>query len=623
MKNKIFSKNLGLFAKRFFLIFIFYQFIRVGFFSYNQAILDPFSWDNFIGGVRFDLAALGYINIVFALLHLFPGSFQNNKIYQNVLFYSFYLVNIVFLCLNYVDFEYFKFIGRRSTYAFITASGMENELPGLLKSFIMEFWWIPIFMFTTPIVFFVLYRKINYRIKKASFSFAGLITSLVVAAILLVCGRGGLQPKPIRLVDAATYGGLKNSALVLNTPFSVLKTLNKGAGVKQSNYFDKQQLDQIFSPVVSFDYDTIKKKNVVLLIIESMGREHMYTGLTPFLDSLSNNSYFFENGFANGKLSIDAVPSSVSSIPALMDQTYISSSFALNDVYSLPKIFNELGYQTSFFHGAFNGSQNFDQFANVAGFQSYYGKDQYQGPEAFDGTWGIFDEEFMQFASSTMTSYDKPFFATIFTISSHNPYTIPQRYKDKFPKGSYAIDESIAYADYALKEFFAHAKKQPWYDDTLFILTADHTSSGRKEPNWNSNVGKFRIPILFFNPSDPELPVAKVEKNFQQIDILPSVLDYLHIDTKIVTYGKSYLSDQDFVISYLDNIYNYIEADYYLAFDGQNVMGLYNWKQDPALTTNIAQQNPQIAAKMERFLKAYIQSFNYRIQNNLLSDTKN
>src|SRR5690554_8103416 len=100
----------------------------------------------------------------------------------------------------------------------------------------------------------------------------------------------------------------------------------------------------------------------------------------------------------------------------------------------MPKILKKNGFHTFFFHGAFNGSQNFDQYAAVAGFDRYYGKNEYKGPESFDGKWGVFDEDFLQFFAKEITTFNQPFFTTLFTISSHAPFTIPEKYKGKFPK---------------------------------------------------------------------------------------------------------------------------------------------------------------------------------------------
>ncbi|MEG0187689.1 MAG: LTA synthase family protein, partial [Algoriella sp.] len=408
------------------------------------------------------------------------------------------------------------------------------------------------------------------------------------------------------------------SALVLNTPFTVLKTLNKNESLKQTVYYKEDIANKIFNPIQTFSYKNTNKKNVVILILESFGRENIQRGQTPFLDSLITKSYYFENGFANGKLSIDAVPSIISSVPSLMNKSFISSSYALNSVYGLPKVLKDNGYSTSFFHGAFNGSQNFDQYSNVAGFERYYGKNEYVGPASFDGKWGVFDEDFLQFFTHKLSDFKQPFFSTLFTISSHPPFTIPEKYKGKFPKGTTEIHESIAYSDFALEKFFKSAEKKAWYKNTIFVITADHTSSSGAEEVYKNNVGKFRIPIMFYVPNDPTM-VGKSSKNFQQIDILPSLMDYLQLNGKIISYGKSYKSDKDFVVNYLDNIYNLNKGDYYMAFDGTKSLALYNWKTDPLLKENLINKDKIKTQEMESFMKAYIQSFNKRVSKNQLT----
>lgn len=612
------TKNtLTLFIQRFLLLVVIYQLIRVGFYLYNQSFFPEISSNVFIGGLIFDLSVLGYINILFAIFHLIPGKFQTKKMYQNSLFISFFLVNGIFICLNFIDYEYFRFVGRRSSFSMITAEGMTNEIGGLIASYFVDYWKIPLFITLTFIIFWLGLKQIKYRNVKTSSNFVSIASLLFMVILLFTAGRG-IDRKPLRIVDASEYGPIGTSALVLNTPFTVMKTLSKKNNLKEVHFFDDKQAERIFNPIQSFSYENSNKKNVVLLILESFGRENIQRGQTPFLDSLIQKSYFFENGFANGKLSIDAVPSTLSSVPSLMNKSFISSCYAVNNVYGLPKILKDNGYNTSFFHGAFNGSQNFDQYADVAGFDRYYGKNEYKGPESFDGKWGVFDEDFLQFFAKELTTFKQPFFTTLFTISSHAPFTIPEKYKGKFPKGSTEIHESIAYTDYALKRFFESAEKKPWFNNTIFVITSDHTSSTGEEPKYKNNVGKFRIPIMFFVPGD-ETMIATNEKNFQQIDILPSLVDYLQLNTKLVSYGKSYKSNQDFVVNYLDNIYNLEMGDYYLAFDGTKTIGLYNWKKDPLLKTNLVRKQPKTKNKMERFIKAYIQSFNHRVSKNQLT----
>lgn len=614
------AKNtLTLFLQRLFLTLLFYQSIRIGFYFYNQSFFTDIDYSVFLGGLLFDLSVIGYVNLLFAILHLYPSKIQENKRYHKILFYTFFIVNGIFMCLNFVDYEYFRFVGRRSSFSMITAEGMSNEIGGLIQSYFVDYWQIPLLIGVTLLFYYFLLKTIKFQsIKKIPISYS-ILSLLGVVLILFLMGRG-VGRKPISVVDASNYGPIGTSALVLNTPFMVMKTLNKKESLKEIKYFKDEEAERIFSPIQSFSHQKPNKKNVVVIILESFGRENIQRGQTPFLDSLITKSYFFENGFANGKLSIDAVPSTISSIPSLMNKSLISSNYSLNNINGLPKILKENGYATSFFHGAFNGSQNFDQYANVAGFDQYYGKNEYEGPASFDGKWGVFDEDFLQFFSKKLTTFKQPFFSTLFTISSHAPFIIPEKYKGKFPKGTTEIHESIAYSDHALKKFFEAAKKTPWYNNTIFVLTADHTSSTGEESIYKNNVGKFRIPILFFAPNDEKM-VYKSTKNFQQIDILPSLIDYLQLNTKILTYGKSYQSDKDFVVNYIDNLYNLEIGDYYLAFDGTKSLGLFNWKADPLLKNNLINKELKIKNEMEKFLKAYIQSFNHRMSQNKLTLT--
>ena len=616
------NQNVILFLKRFILILVTYQLSRILFFFMNMELFERFTFDIFIGGVLFDLAVISYINFIFLFFHVIPGNFKYKTVYQTILKIAFYAVNLLFISTNFVDIIYYRFTGRRSTFALITARGMENDTIRLIPSFLKDFWYVGVLFLITSFILWKLIPNpkdtiVIHRLTKKDYFKKYSYVIVLLLAILLI-GRGGFRKKPIRIVDAVEYGEVNNAGLVLNTPFSILKTLFKKEDIESTHYFESKELSKTYNPIISIKSDQAPlRKNVVIIILESFGSENVGRGQTPFLDSLITKSCYFKNGFANGKVSIDAVPSIISSIPSLMNNSFISSSFALNKVHSLPKIFKEQGYGTSFFHGAFNGSQNFDEYAKVAGFDEYYGKNEYVGKESFDGKWGIFDEDFLQFYANKLSTFKKPFFSSVFTISSHVPYVIPEKYKNKFPKGTTDIHESVAYADYSLRKFFETAKKQDWYKNTLFVLSADHTSSSGDNEIDKTNIGKFRIPILFFDPSNPELAGVN-EKNFQQIDIMPSILDYLHIKTDMVSFGKSYKSKENFVVYYLQGTYHYIQDDYYIAFSDNKVIGLYNWKKDVLLKNNLVQIDKPRVQKAEKFIKTYIQSFNERVTNNQL-----
>jgi len=626
MKN--YTKSVILLLKRLSYLTISYSLVRLLFLIFQWNSFQNLSPLNFIGGIRFDLSVIFYTNILVIIGHTVPGNFKYTKSYQKVLKGMFYITNILFLITNFVDFIYYDFTGKRSTYGLITASGMQQEISGLLPSFMKQFWYVFILGFLFMYLFWKLIPKQSFTSNFSSSKttiFKQVSIFLIAISSCILIGRGGTQRKPIRRVDAIKYAPSKNTPIVLNTPFCILKTIGKKKELKPLKYYSKEKLNTLYSPIKNFkDSIPFNKKNVVVIILESFGDENISysspkTGNTPFLDSLIQKSLYFKNGFANGRVSIDAVPSVISGIPSVFGSPYISSTYAFNDINSFPKILKKEGYHTSFFHGAFNGSQNFDQYAKIAGFDDYYGKDEYpiDTPEVQDGKWGIFDEEFLDLFGEKLTTFKEPFFTSVFTISSHIPFTMPKKHQGKFDKGNTRFFETVGYTDYSLRKLFNYAKQQTWYNNTIFVITADHCSSAGKG-FYKSIIQEYSIPVLFFDPSNKNLQGVST-KNIQQIDILPSILDYLHYNKKIVSYGNSYKEKHNLVINYINNVYHAIIDDYYFIFDGNTVIELYNYKTDLLLKNNLIKTEKIISLELEKQIKAYLQSFNNNLINNSLT----
>jgi phosphoglycerol transferase MdoB-like AlkP superfamily enzyme len=343
----------------------------------------------------------------------------------------------------------------------------------------------------------------------------------------------------------------------------------------------------------------------------------VYQGFTPFLDSLIGQSLAFK-GFANGKQTIEGVPSVLTGLPNLMLGDFITSHFGSNKINSLASLLSQRGYSTSFFHGGKNGTMGFDDFTKAAGFASYYGLKEYNNEADFDGKWGIWDEKFLQFTAKKLNTFKQPFFASIFTLSSHHPYSIPPQYKGLFRKGNLPIQQAVMYSDFAIRKFFKTASKMPWYKNTLFVISADHTSEAWL-PQYRNRVGEFQIPILFFKPGS-DLKGIK-DKVVQQTDILPSVLDYLHYKGKFVAFGHSVFDStaSRFNVTFLNDSYQIIRGDYAMQSDGKSIRALYNYKNDPLLKLNLMQKEPIKSKEMETFLKAVIQQYNNRMINNKLT----
>ena len=295
-----YKKSNLLLLKRFLLVVLIYQLCRVLFFFMNLNSFGSFSFETFIGGLLFDFSAVAYLNIIFIIAHLIPGNFKYKNTYQNRLKIAFFSVNLLFIATNFIDIIYFRFTGRRSTFSLITAKGMEHEAIGLIPSFLTEFWYIGLLF----LVFGFLFWKLlpNFKLKSTiekltKKDFAKQFSILLFAiAVCLLVARGGFQKKPIKIVDAAGYGELGNSALILNTPFCILMTIAKKEDIEKTHYFEEKELLSICNPTIKLNPNKPKtKKNVVILILESFGDENVGRGCTPFLDSLISKSYYFKN----------------------------------------------------------------------------------------------------------------------------------------------------------------------------------------------------------------------------------------------------------------------------------------------------------------------------------------
>ncbi len=503
---------------------------------------------------------------------------------------------------------------------------MQQDLIRLIPVFFKDYWQIFFGFILLMMIFWKLIPdfKIKHSEEKVQNQYKNLLPYAVFilsAGLILVAGRGGLQRVPLKIVHAIQYTNhSENTALVLNTPFSILKTMSKKENLREAHFFSDEELAKQYRPIIDLENEgQMQKKNIVLIILESFGEENIFLEfdgkkLTPFLDSLTQNSLYFTNAYANGRKSIDAVPSTITSIPCLMEVSYISSPYSFNEIDGFNKILKKEGYHTAFFHGAFNGSQNFYQFSSIAGFDDYYGKEQYDRPGGEDGVWGIFDEEFLQFTNRKMSTFKEPFFASIFTISSHVPYTIPEKYKGKFSKGNRRIHESVAYADYALKKFFQSAQKEKWFQNSVFVITPDHTSGDDKtNPYYTNALGNYKIPLMIIDPSKPEIK-SHNPKLIEQIDILPEILNYLHYSGEIFSFGNDPSRNSGrMAVNFNEGLYHFIIDNYYVCFDGSSIVKVCDIDKDKLLKHNLKNYPKK---EFENKIKAYIQQYNNRILKN-------
>ncbi len=499
-------------------------------------------------GLWFDIITIALFFLPFIFLSLFPLNTGLEKIRKLILPVIFITTALIVFFFNAWDVAYFSYTEKRTSYDYLIYMLNNPETGSLAGDFILEFWWLLLFFFTSFIAMIYFYFKLKQP--ETSIKSVKSWSSLLIGITLtIVIGRGGIQLKPVGIIEATNYCSLENSPAVLNSAFTIIKTFDF-VGVDQKNFFHEKEANKIFNPIQKSHPQNIlnNSTNVVFVLFESFGT--MYCGpaspesYTPFLDSVLNESMYFDKAIANARTSMDAVPTVVSSIPTWMNESFILSSYSSNQFQGIPAILKEKGYESAFFHGASNGSMRFDAFASAAGFDKYFGRTEYNNDKHFDGNWGIEDHHFMSWSIDRMNEMKKPFFSMIFTLSSHHPYTIPKEYKNKVRKGPDPICATISYVDFAFEKFWKKAQKQPWFKNTLFIFCADHVGptnrADRTSLEWT-----YRIPIAFYH-AGRKLPKIKSGTPFQQVDILPTVLDLLNVQTNFFATGTSYFNKRKY-----------------------------------------------------------------------------
>jgi len=624
------KSNWILLVQRMLLLLFFYTLCRGLFllfnFSYFREVPVSALLADFFFGLRFDLSAIVISNLVFISLHVNPFPFFHHRYYQRVLKIIFILVNTPFLLFYCIDFGLFRFSAKHATGDLLKVMSFGEDFVNTVPLMIRDFWYMLLVFFILCFALVLAYNRISLHKRSSGSVPVGstrtmkIVNSLVAIVLIVIGFRGGIQYKPVSIISASRYGTAKDVALILNTPFTILKTIGK-VQLAEMNYYSTAEAEKI-SPVhhLHSPGDSFRNLNVVIIILESFGKEYIGSlnhgkGYTPFLDSLAGESLVFSNAFANGKRSIEGIPSIVAGIPSLMSDPFIASAYSGNSISSLASLLKRKGYLTAFYHGGTNGTMGFDNFTHLAGFDYYYGRKEYNNDQDFDGNWGIYDEPFLQRFAQQMDRMKEPFFTTVFTLSSHHPYSIPVELKNKFPFGTLPIHQSIGYADYSLKMFFETASKMKWFDHTLFVLTADHTALS-EYPFYQSKVGMYSIPIIFYR-HDSELKGSS-DITAQQIDILPSVLDYLHFDQSFFAFGESVFDSTTghFAVNYLNDTHQLISDDYSFTLDSQKNNFLYHYTSDSTLQHNVISADTLAAKKMERKLKAVIQNYNAALIHN-------
>ena len=676
ISNYVTSRPLFAVVCNLLLAYVVYQIARVAYLLDNWSYLaQGLTWELWKGGLVFDTSAILITNSVYIVLMLLPLHWKEHWAWWHkmckVLFVT---VNTVALALCLADAAYFPFTMRRTTTTVFNEFQNESNIAGIVLTETLRHWYFVVLAVVVAVGLWKLYKSSRPTSKphprregshrSGSLPFGGrlvgavgayyfeMLVSLAIIVPLSVAGiRGGFTTavRPITISNASQYVDRPiDAALVLNTPFAIYRTIGKDVFTVPQYFDSEEEMAAVYSPEhrptpnpsqgeesLNGNQNPLPSggagggSNVVILIVESFGREYIgtlnkdlengnYKGYTPCVDSIIGLSTTFQWSFCNGRKSIDGMPSILSGIPMFVEPFFLTPA-SMNEVSGIAGLLAKQGYETAFFHGAQRGSMGFQAFARKTGFQHYYGREDYEddprfgGHADFDGLWAIWDEPFLQYYCAKMTEMHQPFMTAVFTASSHHPYKVPEKYADRFPEEGIEIHKCIRYTDMAIGRFFQEAARQPWFQNTIFVLTSDHTNQSDHD-YYQTDLGGFCSPIIIYEPgNDSRMPEIQ-DKIAQQIDILPTVMGMLHYPKPYFAFGIDLFNtepEDTWAVNYLNGIYQYVKKEHVLQFDGEKTIGVYSLS-DSLMQKNLNGQLPD-QPWMEQQLKAIIQQYMSRM----------
>ena len=652
MWKRLIHSNIGAVTLNIALAYLVWMLSRVAFFAENWSTFAPYmSWSLFKSGLHgalvFDTSALLYVNSLYIVLMLLPLHLKERSGFHKALKWLFVVTNAVAVAMNLMDSVYFQFTGRRSTVSVFSEFANEGNITSILLTEFLNHWYLVLAFIALIFILWRCYTKPRLEVYRFGFQYyiSQFIALLVMIPLAIIGIRGSVTAgtRPITISNANEYVNRPvEASIVLNTPFSMIRSIGKKAFVTP-DFMTTEQMEVTYNPIHSHpavDGLSHLGKNVVILIVESMGKEYVgslnpeldggrYSGYMPFIDSLVAKSLTFKYSYANGRISMDAMPSILSGLPMMVEPFFLTPA-SLNDVDGISSMLAREGYSTAFFHGGHNISMGFSAYAHSIGYQHYYGLDEYckstkyGGMDDWDGKWAIWDEPFLQFTLDNINGLKQPFLSTVFTASSHHPFNVPEQYRDSLKdEGGQPIHKCVRYTDLALRRFFERASKEPWYRNTIFVLVADHTNQASHDV-YKTDLGLYSIPIIFFAPDGSIAPAMRDDAIAQQTDITPTLLHLLGYSKPYLAFGDDLLSgdsSQTWAFNYNAGIYQFVKGDLLLQFDGTKTTAMYRFKTDPLLKQNLVGTLPE-QQPMETQLKAIIQQYMSRMNENRLLPSK-
>lgn len=592
------------------------------------------------GGLRFDLSAWAYFNVLFIVMRVLPWQFVYNRIYLAISNTIYCITNFVMLAVAIGDIPFFRFSGSRLRLPAVQDMLREDALGGIILSYTGHYWWaflLGILVLAVLIgVCFIRPTGHLLTLRTRWLTFATRITLMFAALFLTFCAMRGTLGKgrPLSIADAVWYTSTPpETNIVLNSPYCVLRSVEGGSRVPEMNFFSEAEAESIRSSVHKAHKGELIRKNVVVITLES-GSQHWIDRLNdvpggkpwklmPFLDSLASVSLVNRHMLATGKRSIEGLTAIYGGFPTFGDMLYMSSPYNANRVDSYARLLRDEGYDTRFYFGGNHGSYSIDALAKAMGYNAVIDRDTYNNDADFSGHWGIFDHAMGAYAARDMSALRQPFVTGWFTLDLHEPFNVPSEWNAKgYRNAEKGVLRSAEYTDRAMRHFFEIARTQPWYNNTIFIITGDHGTRDMKGTVYDGLYIQPHVMCMIYAPDGSIAPGEIIDRPMSQFDIGPTILSLLNYPKDYVALGSDMtdVTAPHYAIGFFNGQYQITGNQYHILLteNARAIDKVYDITADPLLKSPLAPPYPPETEKMLRWAEAFLQDYTHRLNSDSL-----
>ncbi len=519
-------------------------------------------------GARLDITVCSYLLApIILILPLLEKKFLKEIYCKKILYAYFSVIGFIIFYFTIIEIFYFKEYGQRYNHLAVEYLKYPREV------FSNIYQYYPIIKISIAI--FIAYFFLAKILKKIVYStiffalkfYKRILLYFLFLMLIFIGCRNSFDHRPINigLSYFSKYQILNEISLngFFSFSYAVIDKLKNEIDYEK-NYFSlndiapEKIIRQILSAEKNINFlndnsilrivnsDTASKKyNVVIIIEESFGAEftgilgsekYKKLGITPNIDKLSDNSIFFTNAYSTGTRTARGIEALISSFPPIPGESVIKRSKTVNNFFTIAKVLKNQGYTTHFIYGGQAIFDNMRGFFNSNGFDNIIEEKDFKKP-VFKSVWGVSDEDLFNKADEIFQKQNQPFLAVLLTTSNHMPFTFPDGRIQKLKINIEDADRlnAIKYADFAIGNYLDQAKKSKYFDNTIFVIVADHSArvfGGNIIP-----IDKFHIPLLFFAPKI--LKPQKINTIVSQIDVAPTILGILGISYKSIFLGRN------------------------------------------------------------------------------------